>query len=239
MPNDSLDRSDHVRKWRNFSRHHERGNPGPFSHANWLKGALDLITETTASDTGDSTFLRIKRAAASSGAYAARVTADTFDRFIAYADGRMDWGSGAAAADVILTRLGAGEMRFYNDAGNMILRLLGDSAVGSNYTALLINREGDTQARLVVGYDGATASTGLFLGDGSSGRDVNLYRGAANDLNTDDHFYAAGGIQVTVKAGIPTDADFTVDASGNMMLDTSNNRIYFRSGSTWRYAALT
>jgi hypothetical protein len=46
--------------------------------------------------------------------------------------------------------------------------------------------------------------------------------------------------RVRTKAGVPSDADFTVaPPNGTMMLDTTNHRLYVRSGGTWRYATLT
>lgn len=50
---------------------------------------------------------------------------------------------------------------------------------------------------------------------------------------------ASGAVQTVTKAGIPTDSDVTSPASGQQVLDTTNSRIYFRVGSTWKYAALT
>jgi hypothetical protein len=45
---------------------------------------------------------------------------------------------------------------------------------------------------------------------------------------------------VYVKAGVPADSDFpTTPPDGTMALNTSANRVYVRSGGTWRYAALT
>lgn len=44
---------------------------------------------------------------------------------------------------------------------------------------------------------------------------------------------------VNLKSGIPVDGDFALPQSGMIVLDTSNSRIYFRVGSTWKYAALT
>ena len=92
----------------------------------------------------------------------------------------------------------------------------------------------ESNPRLIV-----TAAGQLLIGGGTGVADVNLYRPAAGELQTDNHFYAADGIQMKVKAGVPTDADFTIDASGNCILDTTNSRIYFRVGTTWKYAALT
>jgi len=45
---------------------------------------------------------------------------------------------------------------------------------------------------------------------------------------------------VYVKAGVPADSDFpSTPPDGTLALNTSNNRLYCRSGGTWRYAALT
>lgn len=41
------------------------------------------------------------------------------------------------------------------------------------------------------------------------------------------------------KAGVPTDADFANPVSGLIVIDTTDNRLYVRSGSAWKYAALT
>lgn len=71
------------------------------------------------------------------------------------------------------------------------------------------------------------------------GGDTVLYRGAANFLQTDDQFYAGDGVRMKTKAGIPTDADTTVDADGVVILDTTNHRLYIRDGGAWKYAALT
>lgn len=83
------------------------------------------------------------------------------------------------------------------------------------------------------------ASNELAFGDGGSNPSANLKWGANDLLKTDDQFFADDGIRMKVKAGIPSDADITVVASGVCILDTTNSRIYFRVGATWRYAALT
>ena len=82
--------------------------------------------------------------------------------------------------------------------------------------------------------DGKLAST-VYFGNA----DTNLYRSAANVLKTDDQFHAVGGITTMTKAGAPSDADTTLDADGTIVLDTTNHRLYVRSGAAWKYAALT
>lgn len=45
---------------------------------------------------------------------------------------------------------------------------------------------------------------------------------------------------VLVKAGVPSDSDFpSTPPDGTMAVNTSANRLYIRTGGTWRYAALT
>lgn len=73
-------------------------------HAIFLKGALDLITNSTTADTGNTVQLWVKRAAVGSIAYSASVTADTNNRFQIAANGTTAWGSGSAVADTNLYR---------------------------------------------------------------------------------------------------------------------------------------
>ncbi len=47
------------------------------------------------------------------------------------------------------------------------------------------------------------------------------------------------GVVTKVKAGAPIDGDFNNPQSGMIAVDTTNNRIYVRVGTTWRFAALT
>lgn len=52
-------------------------------------------------------------------------------------------------------------------------------------------------------------------------------------------YASAQGITTKTKAGIPTDADTNIDADGTIIVDTTNHRLYVRSGGAWKYAALT
>lgn len=89
---------------------------------------------------------------------------------------------------------------------------------------------------------GGTLTSYLQASDGAlvwgSGSDVNLYRGGANFLQTDDQFYAGDGIRMKTKAGVPTDADTTVDADGVIIIDTTNSDLYCRIGGTWKKVTL-
>lgn len=55
-----------------------------------------------------------------------------------------------------------------------------------------------------------------------------------------DRIKALDGVVNETKAGIPVDGDFNVAAEdGLLVVDTTNNRLYVRSGGAWKYAALT
>lgn len=50
---------------------------------------------------------------------------------------------------------------------------------------------------------------------------------------------ASNSFKMKTKAGIPTDADLSVPEDGCIILDTTDNRLYIRSGGLWKYAALS
>jgi len=51
--------------------------------------------------------------------------------------------------------------------------------------------------------------------------------------------FGFGGLITHVSAGVPTDTGYESTGSGHIVVDSSNNRLYVRVGSTWKYAALT
>lgn len=126
----------------------------------------------------------MQAAAAGTVALNVRVTGDANPRLTIGADGTMSWGSGSAAADVIITRtIGSSLSNSSNWQSNRSL------ASATAYTALVT---GDTFDRYRVYADGL-----IEWGTGNVARDTNLYRSAANVLKTDDSFIVAGG-QLTV-----------------------------------------
>jgi phage baseplate assembly protein gpV len=77
------------------------------------------------------------------------------------------------------------------------------------------------------------AKDGLWFG-----YDNNLYRSAASVISSDSKLDPAS-LNIQVKAGVPADADIVGGASsGDIVLDTSDSRIYVRNGATWMYAAV-
>ena len=92
-------------------------------------------------------------------------------------------------------------------------------------TAFDVFVSGDANARIAIDAGGK-----MTWGSGSAAGDVNLYRSAANALKTDDSFQAAGGLITETTAGTPS----STPADGALLIDTTNNKFYFRSSSGWR-----
>jgi len=116
------------------------------------------------------------------------VTADANARLTIRADGYMGWGSGAAAADVTLQRNAAGSLRL---DGFLPIYGTGTNLVLAGTVA------GDTSYRFSVLADGTTR-----WGDGTAAPDTNLYRSAANTLQTDDNFTLNGLVALTMNNGL-------------------------------------
>ena len=72
----------------------------------------------------------------------------------------------------------------------------------------------------------------LNWSSGSATFDTNLFRDSANMLQTDDAFKAALGVVTLTTAGVPA----AVLPDGAIAIDNTNNRLYFRSNSTWLVA---
>ncbi len=59
------------------------------------------------------------------------------------------------------------------------------------------------------------------------------------DVRYDGVIEATAGLTTKVKAGTPSDADFTsAPASGTVVIDTSASKIWVRVGSTWKFVAV-
>lgn len=103
--------------------------------------------------------------------------------------------------------------------------LLGPRFSSASSAALAFKVSTDSQYRINVDAGGT-----ITWGDGSTSGDTNLYRASANLLKTDDVFQAASGVITLAYAGTPVASL----ADGALAVDTTNNKFYFRSGSTWR-----
>jgi hypothetical protein len=148
---------------------------------------------------------------------------------------------------------GLGGQLHVNTAGTTPAVLAKATAVGTASTAVAaveasgvtkrlldLRVTGDAVSRLRIDMSASGSPGTIVFGDGTTA-DANLYRGAADTVKSDDGIWAVGGMVTKAKAGIPSDADLVtgMQQSGAFVLDTTNSRIYFRVGSTWKYAALT
>ena len=109
-------------------------------------------------------------------------------------------------------------------------RLSARKFTAASSTALDIFVGSESNARVVVDAGGK-----ITWGTGASSGDVTLYRAAANLLYTDDAFKAALGVQNPTYSGTPT---HTAD-DGTLAIDTTNHKIFFRSGSAWRTSGVS
>lgn len=170
----------------------------------WGDGTLPLDCVIRRDSPGrltlDNTSFRVGRAAATDAAFATYQNSpgDAAERFVMLADGTMAWGPGNAARDTNLYRYGAGVLgteqirstfsgaggaAFLASGGPTGLCFWGSSPSGSRLLAnsLLINDA--NHAFSILGSGMMQWGPG-----GATAVDTNLYRGAANVLQTDDAF---------------------------------------------------
>jgi H-type lectin domain-containing protein len=118
---------------------------------------------------------------------AAIVTADTFDRFRAYANGDLEWGPGNAARDVKLYRSSANVLKTDDKM------LMERASVGDDGLAVKI--VGDGGDRFLVDTDSTGAV--VWFGSGAGAPDTNLYRESNGVLKTDGGLKVGGAITDT------------------------------------------
>lgn len=95
-----------------------------------------------------------------------------------------------------------------------------------------IRRHGDTNNR--VQFETPAAGGKIQLGPGNAVVDVNAYRSAANILASDDKVDPAS-LNLQVKAGTPVDGDIVGGAAdGDIVVDSTGNKIWVRIGGTWK-----
>lgn len=82
----------------------------------------------------------------------------------------------------------------------------------------------DAHARIRIDAGGR-----ITWSSGSAAGDTNLYRISANTLYTDDVFQSALGLVTLTTNGTPA----TALPNGALAVDTTNNKFFFRSNSTW------
>lgn len=201
-------------------------------HSVFLKGALDLLTNSTTADTGAATYLQVKRTAVVDAAYEAGITGDTVMRWSVDAQGRMRWGGGTSAADVELYRGGV-DILETNDS----VRIVGPSATAQRVFGIMVSGEVSNRMQMQMDTSGTAR---LEWGPGTSSPDVTLYRDAANRLVCDDHVIASDGVATKIVAGVVSDASFTAATvqNGTLAVDTTNSRLYVKVGATWKSVLL-
>jgi len=97
------------------------------------------------------------------------------------------------------------------------------SSPGSDAVTVFVN--GEAYGRLRIEAGGR-----MSWSDGTGNHDTNLYRESADTLTTDDIFKALTALVSPITSGVPS----ANVPNGAIAVDNLNNRLYFRSNSTWR-----
>lgn len=146
-------------------------------------------------------------------AYAAQITGDTQQRYTVDANGLTKWGpGGSTAADTNLYRSGADTLKT-DDA-----LIVGGNLTGSAEVYARTNAATQVKCGYVGGYPGITFG---------SAEDTNLYRLAANLLQTDDAFQIS-----TNQAGVWACTVQNTNATGHGLSMSSGAATNFGFGST-------
>lgn len=179
---------------------------------NLFRAAADLLA------TNDT--FRIRRASNADAAMYFEVAGDTHARFVVFLDGEMEWGPGGGTLrDVSLRRSAAGILLVESPSNPPTLAIAGASAGSEGGELQLLgaptfaNWAIDNFAGRVRMHSAGVAefdidSTRLLLDSGriDLGADVNLYRGAADRLRTDDIIEAGLG-SVSFRRNLTDSAD--------------------------------
>jgi len=90
-----------------------------------------------------------------------------------------------------------------------------------------------------VSVTNGSATTYLTLGAGgiqfTTDNSVDIGASAATRPR---NIFVGSSVVIKTKAGIPTDADVTNPTDGMQVVDTTNHRLYIRSGGVWKYTVL-
>lgn len=102
------------------------------------------------------------------------------------------------------------------------LRGIEFSSVSDEAISARVNNDAHPRVRIDAGGR-------LTWSSGSAAGDTTLYRISANTLYTDDVFQAALGLVTLTTNGAPVASL----PDGALAIDTTNNKFYFRSSSSW------
>lgn len=135
------------------------------------------------------------------------------------------------------------DTNLYRYAANVLatddqIRVLSTSGIcvvgvaGGNYVRGYL-ADGDAQPAMKLLHNALEFGPG-----GASVTDVSIYRGGVSILASGDKFDPAS-LNLQTKAGVPADGDVVGGAAdGDIVVDTTNHRIYARSGGSWRYVGI-
>lgn len=186
-----------------------------YDGADWVDGALafDALTDVTLTSPAVGHVLQhngtdwVNSAtldmvgASGADVITTKVTGDTQKRFIANAQGLLEWGSGSIAVDTNLYRSGVGvlgtdsSIALSDGTAQVNIGASGSTAsftakrAASNSVILSGRVTTDTVNRVQVEAGGV-----ISWGSGSASVDTNLYRSAANVLKTDDELVIVGDV---------------------------------------------
>lgn len=116
--------------------------------------------------------LQSSRAVTTDAAFATIVSGDTLSRFVVFADGKIEWGTGGGARDCILLR-SAANLLATTDTGIQFIRTTATNS------AVSVKASANAVSRLNIRADGE-----MQWSDGTNAADTVLFRGAANTLTT-------------------------------------------------------
>lgn len=143
--------------------------------------------------------LTLTGSATTSDMITSKVTADTQQRLIINADGKMEWGSGSVTPlDTTLYRDSAGNKLKTDDAFDATLGITSSASLNATVAStasnvVTVSTAGDANKRFRVDGNGKLE----WGAGGASAVDTNLYRSASNELTTDDSLVIVGNLTVS------------------------------------------
>lgn len=169
-------------------------------HLNWLKGFADLITASSAADSGDGTWLSVTRAASGTAGFRAMITGDTQPRILIYSQGKIGWGNGGASAPDVFIERPSGATPYLKITGDTYLRNELSVAPAADTTVFSATVAGDATSRFKV-WLRPDHGAGVALSQGSANRSYWYL----DETNTNVWFGApvsGYGLRVTGNTGI-------------------------------------
>jgi len=196
----------------------------------------------------DTTVAAVHRVSIAGGAYNQQFL-DSGGNFVLAVenDGALLWGASGtagagtqshAAMDARLARISTDTIAVQRGANSTNFRVYGNTAF------------------LQFSCDGTNAQVGgSSINNVSFGKLLNWTIAAGGGLKPETHntydigvsassqaprnIFVGGAVCNRTKAGTPTDSDVTNPADGMLIIDTSANKIWIRTGAAWKFAALT